>query len=92
MTAIVTAIAVVKFVILILGGSITYIAFKAYRHTGEESLQMMGVGFGILTLGAALTGIANQLFSVGLAHVVLINSLFVASGLAVIVYSLYIQK
>jgi hypothetical protein len=36
--------------------------------------------------------VANQFFSVGLALGVLINSLFVALGLAVIMYSLYIQK
>ncbi|MDS0243902.1 MULTISPECIES: hypothetical protein [unclassified Haloferax] len=92
MNGVITAIAVVKLVILLLGGGITYIAFKAYRRTDEDSLRVLGVGFGIITLGAALTGVANQFFSVGLALGVLINSLFVASGLAVIMYSLYIQK
>ncbi|MFC6616136.1 hypothetical protein ACFQAS_14600 [Halopenitus salinus] len=92
MNGVITAIAVVKFVILLLGGGITYIAFKAYRRTGEDSLRVLGVGFGIITLGAILTGVANQFFSVGLALGVLINSLFVALGLAVIMYSLYIQK
>ncbi|MDB9234679.1 hypothetical protein PN419_14445 [Halorubrum ezzemoulense] len=92
MNGVITAIAVVKFVILFLGGGITYIAFKAYRRTGEDSLRVLGVGFGIITLGAILTGVANQFFSVGLALGVLINSLFVALGLAVIMYSLYIQK
>ncbi|WP_122089745.1 DUF7521 family protein [Halalkalicoccus subterraneus] len=92
MNGVITAIAVVKFVILLLGGGITHIAFKAYRRTGEDSLHVLGVGFGIITLGAILTGVANQFFSVGLALGVLINSLFVALGLAVIMYSLYIQK
>ena len=92
MNGVITAIAVVKFVILFLGGGITYIAFKAYRRTGEDSLRVLGVGFGIITLGAILTGVANQFFSIGLALGVLINSLFVALGLAVIMYSLYIQK
>jgi len=92
MNGVITAIAVVKFVILLLGGGITYIAFKAYRRTGADSLRVLGIGFGIITLGAILTGVANQFFSVGLALGVLINSLFVALGLAVIMYSLYIQK
>ncbi|MBX0324914.1 hypothetical protein EGH21_17950 [Halomicroarcula sp. F13] len=92
MNGVITAIAVVKFVILLLGGGITYIAFKAYRRTGEDSLRVLGVGFGIITLGAILTGVANQFFSVGLALGVLINSLFVALGLAVIMYSLHIQQ
>jgi hypothetical protein len=92
MNGVLTAIAVVKFVILILGGGITYIAFKAYRRTGEDSLRVLGVGFGVITLGALLTGVANQFFSVSLPRGVLINSVFVALGLAVIMYSLYIQS
>ena len=92
MNGVLTAIAVVKFVILILGGGLTYIAFKAYRRTGEDSLRVLGVGFGVITLGALLTGVANQFFSVSLPRGVLINSVFVALGLAVIMYSLYIQS
>ncbi|MFQ3319608.1 MAG: hypothetical protein ACI80F_001679 [Natronomonas sp.] len=92
MNGVLTAIAVVKFVILILGGGITYIAFKAYRRTGEDSLRVLGVGFGVITLGALLTGVANQFLSVSLPRGVLINSVFVALGLAVIMYSLYIQS
>jgi hypothetical protein len=86
------AIAVIKFVILLLGGGITYIAFKAYRRTGEDSLRVLGIGFGVITLGALLTGVANQFFSVSLELGVLINSVFVALGLAVIMYSLNIQR
>jgi hypothetical protein len=92
MNGVVTAIAVVKFIILLLGGGITYIAYRAYRRTGEDSLRVLGVGFGIITLGALLTGVANQFLSVSLARGVLINSMFVAIGLAVIMYSLHIQK
>ncbi|MFC4451984.1 DUF7521 family protein [Halorussus aquaticus] len=92
MNGVITAIVVVKFVILLLGGGITYIAFKAYRRTGEDSLRVLGIGFGVITLGALLTGVANQFFSVSLARGVLINSVFVAFGLAVIMYSLHIQR
>lgn len=92
MNGIITAIAAVKSVILLLGGGITYIAFKAYRRTGEQSLRVLGSGFGIITFGALLSGVANQFLSVSLEFGVLINSVFVALGLAVIMYSLYIQK
>jgi hypothetical protein len=92
MNGILTAIAVVKFVILLLGGGITYIAFKAYLRTREHSIRVLGVGFGIITLGAFLTGVANQFFSVSLELGVLINSVFVAIGLAIIMYSLHIQR
>ncbi|UIP01599.1 hypothetical protein Hbl1158_16725 (plasmid) [Halobaculum sp. CBA1158] len=92
MNEFITAIAVVKSIILVLGTGITYIALKAYRRTGEDSLRILGVGFGIISVGALLTGVANQFFSVSLALGVLVNSVFVAIGLAVIMYSLRIQK
>ena len=92
MNGVLTAIAVVKFLILLLGGGITYIAFKAYRRTGEDSLRILGVGFGIITFGALLTGVANQFLSVSLELGVFINSMFVALGLAIIMYSLHIQR
>jgi len=92
MTDLMMAIVVVKSIILLLGGGITYIAYKAYRRTGAASLRVLGVGFGIITLGALLTGIANQFLSVSLEAGVLINSVFVAVGLAIIMYSLYIQQ
>jgi hypothetical protein len=92
MNEVVTAIAVVKFIILLLGGGITFIAYRAYRRTGEDSLRVLGIGFGVITLGALLTGVANQFFLLSLARGVLVNSVFVAIGLAVIMYSLYIQK
>ncbi|MXR52335.1 hypothetical protein GRX03_12065 [Halovenus sp. WSH3] len=91
MNEIAMAIAVVKSITLVLGGGITYIAVKAYRRTGEKSLRALSIGFGIITLGAAISGIANQLFSVSLEIGVFVNSIFVACGLAVILYSLYIQ-
>ncbi|MBX0297370.1 DUF7521 family protein [Haloarcula nitratireducens] len=92
MTWVDTAIIVVKTVILLLGGGITYIAYKAYRRTEAPSLRVLGVGFGIITLGALLAGIANQVLSVSLEMGVLINSLLVAVGFAVVLYSLYLER
>ncbi|EFW92292.1 hypothetical protein ZOD2009_09545 [Haladaptatus paucihalophilus DX253] len=87
-----TAIVVVKTVILLLGSGITYIAFKAYRRTGAPSMRALGIGFGTITLGALLAGIANQLLSVSLEAGVLINSVLVAIGFAIIMYSLYLER
>lgn len=87
-----TAIIAVKTVILLLGSGVTYIAYKAYRRTGTESLRVLALGFGIITLGALLAGIAHQLFGVSFEAGILINSLLVAVGLAVILYSLYLEQ
>jgi hypothetical protein len=92
MNGVITAIAVVKFVILALGGGITFIAYKGHRRTGAPALRALAVGFGTITLGALLAGIAHQLLGVALQTGVLINSLLVAIGLAIIMYSLYLQK
>lgn len=92
MNEIVTAIVIVKSVILVLGGGITFIAFKAYRRTGEPSLRALGFGFGVITLGALATGSADQFLSLPLETGVLVNSMFVAIGLAIVMYSLYIQR
>lgn len=92
MNRIITAIGAVKAIILILGGGITYIAFKAYRRSSDPSIGVLGIGFGVITIGAFLTGVANQFFSVSLEIGILVNSVFVAVGLAVIMYSLYMQQ
>ncbi|WP_353635589.1 hypothetical protein ABSL23_17210 (plasmid) [Halobacterium sp. NMX12-1] len=91
MNEIMAAVVAVKALILGLGGAITYIAHRAYRRTGDPSLGLLRVGFGIVTFGALFTGIANVVYSVSLAVGVLVNSTFVAAGLAVILYSLYVQ-
>jgi hypothetical protein len=87
-----TAIVVVKTVILLLGGGITFIAYRAYRRTGAPSLRALGIGFGVITFGALLAGIANQLLSVSLEMGVLLNSVLVAIGFAIIMYSLYLER
>jgi heme/copper-type cytochrome/quinol oxidase subunit 3 len=91
MTEMTMAIVAIKTVVLLLGGGITYIALRAYRRTGEKSLRALCIGFGIITLGAGISGVANQIFSVSLELGVLVNSIFLALGLAVILYSLSIQ-
>ena len=92
MTWVDTAVIAVKTVILLLGGGITYIAYKAYRGTDAASLRMLAVGFGTVTLGSLLAGIADQLLAVSLEVGVLINSVLVAVGFAVILYSLYLER
>lgn len=90
--AVTTAIIIVKTVILLLGSGVTYIAYKAHRRTGADSLRILAIGFGIITLGALLAGIANQILGVSLEQGILINSLLVALGLGIIMYSLYLER
>jgi hypothetical protein len=81
-------IIVLKTITLLLGGLITYLSYKAFRRTRAQSLGALTLGFGIITLGTLLAGVADQLivdFETGL----LIESTLLAVGFAVIVYSLY---
>lgn len=92
MTALITtAIIALKTLILVLGGSVTVIAYKAYRRTEAPSLGVLAAGFGTITFGALLAGIANQGFGVSLEVSILIDSLFLAFGLAIIMFSLYME-
>ncbi|MFC6989205.1 hypothetical protein ACFQJD_11690 [Haloplanus sp. GCM10025708] len=86
-----TAVVVIKTLTLILGGLITYLSFKAYRRTGSPSLRALSIGFGIVTLGAILAGVMDQLSPFGLAYSVALESSLTLLGFAVIIYSLYVE-
>lgn len=86
-----TAIVALKTIILLLGGGVTIIAYKAYRRTRAPSLRVLAVGFGTFTIGALLAGIANQLLGVSLEAGILVESLFLAIGFSIIMYSLYLE-
>jgi hypothetical protein len=80
-----------KTAILLLGGSITYYALRAFERTGDPSLRALAIGFGVVTVGALVGGVSHQLVGADLAVGIAINSLLTAAGFAVIVYSLYVE-
>ncbi len=84
-------LAMVKTLILVVGGIVTYLAYKAYRRTGDRSLQLLSVGFGLIVVGVLLAGFTFELLGVDLGLGVLIESLFVLSGLSIIAYSLRVK-
>ncbi len=83
------ALTVVKTLLLIVGGIITYFAYKAYRRTRQRPLGYLAAGFGIVTLGLVLAGLLYELLSVPLAVGILIESLLSLVGFVVIAFSLY---
>jgi hypothetical protein len=86
---VVSLIVAVKTGILVCGGLITYLSFKAYRNTGDKSLQALGIGFGVVTFGALIAGILDTVLDVSLALGVLIDAILTLVGFAIITYSLY---
>ena len=91
MTEITTLIVGLKTVTLLLGGLITYFAYKAFRRTDARSLQYLALGFAIVTLGSMLGGIVDQLLSMPREIAITTESGLTVIGFAVIVYSLYVE-
>ncbi|MFB6167236.1 MAG: hypothetical protein ABEJ43_00130 [Haloferacaceae archaeon] len=84
-----TLVTLLKTVTLVLGGLITYHAVTAYRRTGSRSLRALAVGFGVVTVGAALAGLIDLLAPVGVEAALAVESTFTAVGFGAILYSLY---
>lgn len=78
-----------KTLTLVLGGLITYLAYKSYRRTRSRSLGALTLGFAIITLGAFMGGVVDQFLDAGFQFGLLIESGLIATGFLVIVYSLY---
>lgn len=85
------AVVALKTVTLFLGGLVTYLAFKAYRRTGAPALRLLSAGFGVVTLGSLLAGIADQLLALDASYALLIESALTAVGFGIITYSLYVE-
>lgn len=86
MAAVVTLI---KSLNLLLGGWITLYAYRAYSRTNSTALLALFVGFGIITVGAFIAGLVDQLLGWGANRSLVIEGLFTMGGFATILYSLY---
>ena len=92
MSALITTIVtVLKVLSLSLGGLITYFSYKAYRRTASSALRTLTLGFAVITVGAFVAGIVDQIVPVDQSHALLVESMFTAGGFAIILYSLYIE-
>lgn len=89
---VITLISVVKTGVLVLGGFVTLMSLRAYRRTEDHGLLYLGVGFGVITIGTFLAGVGYNLFDVDLADGILIESLLLLVGFAIIAYSLLSRR
>jgi hypothetical protein len=88
-THVTSLVVALKTITLVLGGLITYFALRAYRRTDSPALRALAIGFGVVTLGAFLAGIADQVVGLDQTLVLVIESALTAVGFGVITYSLY---
>lgn len=89
-------IVVSKTLILVLGGLVTYYSYSAYKRTEAPEHKWLTLGFGVITIGTIVGGGLHLVVGTYLNADLLFISVFVSSsmtatGLAVILYSLYVQ-
>lgn len=84
-------VVVLKTITLVLGLTVTYLSYKAFRRSGSAALRSLTVGFGLITLGALLAGMVDQVVGLQTDFALVVESVLTAAGFAVIVYSLYVE-
>lgn len=83
---------VFKTITLAFGGFITYNAAKAARRSGSEPMALLAVGFGIVTFGSILAGVADQLLAVSGGSALLVENALTSVGFGIIGYSLWATR
>lgn len=81
-----------KSIVLVLGGLITHLAYRAAQRTGSRALRWFAVGFGIITLGAIVGGALNWFGGLPLGTAILVESLLWAVGFGVLAHALYVRS
>lgn len=85
-------VVVFKTVTLVLGGLITYLAAKAARKTGSTGLGYLAAGFGIVTFGSFLAGVADQVLVFDATDALVVENGLTMVGFAIVAYSLYVTR
>ncbi len=81
-----------KTVTLLLGGTITLFALRAYRRTGIPALRALTIGFAAVTLGTLLAGAVDVLVPVlSRQDALVVESALTVVGFGIILYSLYVE-
>ncbi|MBX0295930.1 DUF7521 family protein [Haloarcula nitratireducens] len=76
-------------VVLVLGGVVTHLAYRAARRSGSPVMRRFAAGFGLVTLGLLLGGGAHQLLGWRFLDGVLLQRIVTVLGFGLLVHSLY---
>ncbi|MCI4364591.1 MAG: hypothetical protein L3K10_00785 [Thermoplasmata archaeon] len=74
--------------VLILGGGIAYASLRAYTRTRRASLGLLGIGFVLVTVAAALAGVLYEFVTHDLLTAWSVSAAFDGAGFGVILYSI----
>jgi hypothetical protein len=83
---------VAKTVTLLCGVALTTLTYRAYRRTMAPAMRALCLGIGLVSVGSLLAGGLNQLLGFAVAESAAVQSVFTASGFAVLTYSLYTEQ
>lgn len=92
MTRLSLVVVALKTVTLALGGLITFLAAKAARRTSSSGLSILAAGFGVVTLGSLLAGIADLVLAVDPTTAFVVEQALTAVGFGIVTYSLYVTR
>ena len=81
-------LSIVRFGVFLLGASVSWLSYTAYRRTGERFLRDATLGFAVITVGVFLEGVLFNFFALDLTTVHIVESLAVGLGLLVLHVSL----
>ncbi len=80
---------IAKLVTLGLGLLITYQAYKGYRTLGSQPMLYVAIGFLFISIGAVIEGVLFDVVGLSIFLAGTIQTVIVAIGMLVILYSLY---
>lgn len=92
MSAIPVVAVAFKTVTLAIGLAVTFLAARAYRRVGDPGLGWLAAGFGVVTAGALLAGVADQVLMFEGDAAIVIESALTTVGFAIVAYSLYVTS
>jgi len=79
----------VKIAALVLGGIVSILAYRAYERTRIAGLQYFAAGLAVITIGTVLVGAFHHLGGASVTAGMLLESVIICAGFAVMVVGLY---
>ncbi|MFQ5838140.1 MAG: hypothetical protein ACE5HJ_05090 [Thermoplasmata archaeon] len=92
MTHVIPALIAVRVAIVVIGSILTFFAFVRYRQGGSRDHLLLGIGFGLIALGALVEGILFELFGWSLISVHTVEAGLSASGLLVVLLAILLGR
>ncbi|EJN57450.1 DUF7521 family protein [Halogranum rubrum] len=81
-----------KLVVIFLGLLIAYQGFRAYRREQSHRMLFVAAGFALITVGSVLEGVLYDIVHLSVFVSGMVQTGFVAAGMALILYSLFVTR